>query len=219
MGMLLDDEEIMLDKSWVCYIPAGMKHMPTRHPGDRVSSKPILHWTSGPGAYTREKDPSDDQSPINIRKTGALKNAKYLVYEYKPGVKRPEYMRALNPGYTRPVAYIDQTVVPEAEFSCDTFWLLPGDQSKAGQVIMDRHTLPYGTSLTLTTLNYADITDLCAEAELWIGGEKHIINKTFGAYIPPNVEQGPLIVRNITRQMFFMMTQPIGEGIKKYPGG
>ena len=68
-------------------------------------------------------------------------------------------------------------------------------------------------------MNYEDITDLSAEAELWIGGEKKIINKCFGAYIPPNVEQGPLIVRNIRKQVFFMMSYPVGKGIKKYPGG
>jgi hypothetical protein len=84
--------------------------------------------------------------------------------------------------------------------------------------VMDKRTLPYGTSLTLTAMNYADITDLDAEAELWIGGEKHIINKSFGAYLPPNVEAGPLIIRNIKSQLFFMMSQPIGAGIKKYPG-
>jgi hypothetical protein len=110
-------------------------------------------------------------------------------------------------------------VIPGAEFGCDTMWLLPGEKSKAGQRLMEEHALPHGTSLTLTAMNYEDITDLCAEAELWIGGEKHVINKSFGAYIPPGVSQGPLIVRNITRQIFFMMTWPVGEGIKKYRGG
>jgi hypothetical protein len=68
-------------------------------------------------------------------------------------------------------------------------------------------------------MNYEDITDLRAEVEFWIGGEKHIINKSFGAYIPPNVEQGPMIIRNIKKQIFFMLSYPIGEGIKKYRGG
>jgi len=84
---------------------------------------------------------------------------------------------------------------------------------------MDAHALPHGTSIVFTAMNYDDITDLRAEVELWIGGEKHIINKSFGAYIPPNVEQGPLVIRNIEKQTFFMMSYPMGEGIKKYPGG
>ena len=68
-------------------------------------------------------------------------------------------------------------------------------------------------------MNFEDVTDLAAEVELWIGGEKHVIHKCFGAYIPPGVEQGPLIIRNIRKQVFFMMSHPVGEGIGKYPGG
>jgi len=121
--------------------------------------------------------------------------------------------------YTRHMAYIDNSIIPDAEFGCDTRWLLPGEKSKEGQLLMKPHTLPHGTSIVLNAMNYADITDLCAEVEFWIGGEKHIINKSFGAYIPPNVEQGPMIIRNIKKQIFFMLSYPIGEGIKKYPGG
>jgi hypothetical protein len=228
MGLILGDEEIPLPTSWVAYIPAGLMHMPTRPPGGRVTAKPVCHWTSGPGMYTREKDEAEAdehahpaQKPklsVSSKNTRELQNAKYIVTSYKSGVKRPEYMRPLDPIFTRGIAFIDDTVVPGCEFGCDTFWMLPGEKSKAGQVVMDAHTLPYGTSLVVNAMNYADITDLCAEAEFWIGGEKHIINKSFGAYIPPGVEQGPLIVRNITKQLFFMMSQPVGEGIQKYRG-
>ena len=227
MGMLLGDEEIPLNRSWVAYIPAGMMHMPTRRPEGRITGKPVCHWTSGPGGtYTREKE--KPEAEIAQKKEAATVKDQ----ENRPIEKRQIHRLSainrrsrgllicarLNPKYTRPMAYIDETVVPGAEFGCDTLWLLPGDKSKAGQMIMDAHTLPHGTSITLTAMNYADITDLCAEAELWIGGEKHIINKSFGAYIPPDVEQGPLIIRNITQQIFFKMSQPVGEGIKKYPG-
>jgi len=226
MGMLLDDEEITLDRSWVAYIPAGMLHMPTSVTGGKVTNRPMCHWTSGPGGvYTREKDsPAGETS----RKKETLKtegttpgekgNAKYVVFGDKPNVKRPAYMHDTDPRYTRRMAYIDEEVIPGAEFGCDTIWLLPGEKSQAGQLMMDAHTLPHGTSIVFNAMNYDDITDLCAELELWIGGEKHIINKSFGAYIPPDVEQGPMIIRNITKQIFFMMSYPIGEGIKKYRG-
>lgn len=226
MGMLMGDEEILLDRSWVAYIPAGMMHMPTRPAGGRTTSRPVCHWTSGPGGvYTRDKDTSEKETAAPKPATGTVtpkpgkqENARYIVYGYKPNVKRPPYMRDLDPRYVRPMAYIDEEVIPGAEFGCDTMWLLPGEKSKAGQLIMDAHTLPHGTSIVVSAMNYADITDLCAEVELWIGGEKHIINKSFGAYIPPDVQQGPMIIRNITRQTFFMISHPIGEGIKKYRG-
>jgi hypothetical protein len=186
----------------------------------------VLHWTSGPGAYTREgegrREKREEENTQETRGNGqeatGLKNVRYIVYGYKPGVKRPGYMRELDPKYSRPIAYIDRQVIPDAEFGCDTWWLLPGEKSIAGQELMSAHTEPHGTSIVFSSLNFDDITDLCAEVELWIGGEKHVINKSFGAYIPPDVKQGPLVIRHIRKQIFFMMTQPVGAGIKKYRG-
>ena len=157
-------------------------------------------------------------SKIVPKEPAEQKYGKYMVFGTPPDVKRPDYMRDLDPKYMRPMAYVDETVIPDAEFGCETLWLLPGEKSTAGQLMMDAHTLPHGTSIVFNAMNYEDITDLCAEVELWIGGEKHNITKSFGAYIPPDVEQGPMIVRNITKQTFYMMSYPIGEGIQKYRG-
>jgi hypothetical protein len=233
MGMQIGDEIISLESSWVAYVPADLPHMPIFSTGVRsqIFYRPTLHWTSGPGgAYTREKDDKtehagqeewDERAQPAAREVDPVesKYARYVVYGTDPGIERPDYMRPLDPVYSRPMAYIDQTVIPDAEFGCDTRWLLPGDTSKAGQVIMDAHTLPHGTSIACIAFNYEDITDLCAEVELWIGGEKHVINEGFWAYIPPNVSQGPMIVRGIRKQVFFKTSWPMGEGIEKYPGG
>jgi hypothetical protein len=228
MGMLMEDEEIPLDRSWIAYIPAGMLHMPTRSPGGKASRRPVCHWTSGPGVYVREGDeedaakepPGEEKTPVKmeIKKTGPFRNAKYFVYGGEKHGPTPDYLPEMDPRYVRPMARIDETVIPDAEFGCETRWFLPGETSGAGQLIMKAHTLPHGTSIVLNAMNYPDITDLCAEVELYIGGEKHVINKSFGAYIPPDVEQGPMVIRNIKTQMFFMMSYPIGEGIKKYRG-
>jgi hypothetical protein len=83
---------------------------------------------------------------------------------------------------------------------------------------MDAHTLPHGSTVACVAYNYDDLTDLCAEAELWIGGEKHIINKGFWAYIPPHVSKGPLTLRNITSPVALIMSWPMGAGIEKYRG-
>ena len=227
MGMIIGDEEIPLDRSWVAYIPAGVLHMPTRPPGGRVTQKPVCHWTSGPGGVYDRGDEEEQAAKAALESkpssrlvgsSGKQENGRYIVYDYAANVKRSEYMRDLDPTYTRPMAYVDEHVIPGAEFGCDTFWLLPGDKSKSGQLIMEAHTEPCGTSIVFNAMNYDDITDLCAEVELWIGGEKYVINKSFGAYIPPNVKQGPMIIRNIARQTFFMMSHPVGEGIRKYAG-
>ncbi len=228
MAMLMDDEVIPLERSWLAYIPANLPHMPTRAVGTRVTKKPVCHWVSGPGGvYTREhsekKEKPDEEKKAapksEVKKTGELKYVRYVVFGTKPDQKRRDFMLPYDPKYVRPMAYIDQTVIPDAEFGCETLWLLPGEKSEAGYQMMKAHKEPHGTSIVFAAMNYADITDLCAEVELWIGGEKHIINKGFGAYIPPDVEQGPMIIRNITRQIFYMMSYPIGAGIRKYRGG
>jgi hypothetical protein len=228
MAMLMDDETIPLGRSWVAYIPANLPHMPTRAIGTKVTKRPICHWVSGPGGvYTREhsekKEKPEEKKEAAVKttpkKTGELKYARYMVYGTKPDQKRRDFMLPYDPKYVCPMAYIDETVIPDAEFGCETLWLLPGEKSKAGYRMMETHTLPHGTSIVFAAMNYSDITDLRAEVELWIGGEKHIINKGFGAYIPPDVKQGPMIIRNITRQIFYMMSYPVGKGIARYRGG
>ncbi|HLA80691.1 MAG TPA: hypothetical protein VJP78_03530 [Thermoleophilia bacterium] len=229
MDIQIGDEIIPLPSSWVAYVPADLPHMPIFRTGmvRQMFFRPTLHWTSGPGgAYSREADEQTKQAEEKQAQPTARqvdpsesKYARYVVFGTDPGIRRPDYMRPLDPEITRPMAYIDETVIPDAEFGCDTRWLLPGDTSKAGQVIMDAHTLAHGTSIGCIAFNYDDITDLCAEVELWIGGEKHVISKGFWAYIPPNVSQGPMIVRSVTKPVALIMSWPIGEGIAKYPGG
>ena len=225
--MVMGDEEIPLKNSWVAYVPAGMMHMPIRVPGGYVTQKPVCHYTFGPGFYTRDKDgkaveEKDEHAEAQKDYTtvpGKQDNLKYFVFGgQQKSVVKPDYMPELDPRYARNMAYIDDTVIPDAELGCDTMFLLPGDRSKSGMMIMDAHTVPHGTSITLAAMNYDDITSLAAEAELWIGGEKHIITQSFGAYIPPDVEVGPLVVRNISKQIFFMTAFPVGAGIKKYRG-
>lgn len=230
MAIQMDDEIIPLTSGWVAYIPADMPHMPVFRAGVRgqIYGRPTLHWVSGPGGvYTREKNEETKKAEAEKRTPPAAREvdparsryARYIVQGTPLDIKRPDHMRPLDPEFTRPMAYIDQTVIPDAEFGCDTRWYLPGDTSKAGRAVMDTHSLPHGTSISCVTMNYDDITDLCAEVELWIGGEKHLITRSFWAYVPPHVSQGPMVIRNVRKQMFFMMSWPVGAGIEKYPGG
>jgi hypothetical protein len=225
MGMIMGDEEVFFPTSWVGYIPAGMLHMPIRREGGKSPAKPVSHWTSGPGIYLRgleghdEKDAEQQDLPIPGKpKLSTQETMKYFVLSGQKDVVRPSYMRSYDPSFMRPMAYIDDQVIPGCEFGCDTMFLMPDGARALGEPLMDAHTLPHGTSITMNALNYDDITDLCAEVELWIGGEKHIINKGFGAYIPPDVEQGPLIVRNMKKQLLFKLHFPVGAGIEKYHG-
>jgi hypothetical protein len=224
MTMIMGDEEIPLNTSWIAYVPAGMIHMPKMTPGGKVTDKPICHWTFGPGAYTRDKDGEEvkDEHGEALKGhatvPGKTDNRRYFVLGgQQREVRRPDYMADLDLERVRPVAFIDETVIPDAELGCYVMHVLP-TSGPTDLCIMKAHTLPHGSFFTLTAINYDDITDLAAEAEFWIGGEKHTITDTFGAYIPPGVENGPLVIRGISKQLFFMIAYPTGKGITKYPG-
>ncbi len=248
MFMQIEDEVIPLLSSWVAYVPAGLSHMPIlagKH--GPVVTRPTLHWTSGPGGvYTRERsqESGGDGERSSAGQTAAgtatsrqaaagnatpgqarlveqehAKYGRYILYGNAPDVRRPEFLSPPDPENCRPLVFIDQTVIPDAEFGCDTRWYLPGGWSRPGHLIMDTHTEPHGTSLALIAYDYNNLTELGAEAELWIAGERHLLTKGFWAYIPPRVSQGPLIIRNVTKQLFFKISYPVGEGVSKYPGG
>ena len=107
----------------------------------------------------------------------------------KPGFKYPAYMHP-NAKTTKRLAYIDETTVKGAEFGCENMWLLPGGPKE--QKIMDANTQPYDRFFGFYAFNYENIRDLCAEMEVYIGGEKHIVKKSGAMFIPANLEVGPL---------------------------
>jgi hypothetical protein len=141
------------------------------------------------------------------------KYAYCFITKDKPNLKMPAYRHPTDPKTTRRMGYIDEETVKGAEFGCENMWLLPGGPKE--QKIMDANTQNYMRFVGLYSYNYADIRDLCAEVEIYIGGEKHIVKKSFAAFLPANVEAGPITVRNITKPVFFMMTFPCGKAIKK----
>ena len=142
------------------------------------------------------------------------KNAKNYVFKDKPNLKMPAYQHPTDPKYTRRLAYIDEETVPGADFGCETMWLLPGEKAKEGQKMLDAHTLSYDKFIGFFSYNFDDIRDLCAEVELWIGGEKHIITNSFAAFIPAGLEHGPMIIRNIAKPIFHFTSSPCGTGIR-----
>ncbi len=133
------------------------------------------------------------------------------VFEDKPNLKLPDYKHFTNPEFTHRMAYIDEETVPGAEFGCENMWLMPGDESKEGQKLLDKHTLKHGKFIAFFGYSYEDVRELGAEVELWIGGEKHIITKSFASFIPAGLEHGPMIIRNITRPVFHFTSEPCGK--------
>jgi hypothetical protein len=130
------------------------------------------------------------------------KNAKYVVDKART---TPEYLpfeTRTDPKIVKPVVTVDNAVVPGAQFCADTNWILPG--AKAEIKLCDSHTHEFGEMLGFYGYNYENIQDLGAEIEITIDNEKNTLDRSFAAYIPPGVQHGPIIVRNVQRPIFWV---------------
>jgi hypothetical protein len=141
----------------------------------------------------------------------AKKYEKYFLSVDKPATMTT-YMQ-LDPKTSKRQRYMDEKVVPGCEFGCDNIWLLPGAPKE--RKIMDANKQPYDRFFGFYSFNYENVRDLCAEMEVYIGGEKHIVKRSGAIFIPANLEVGPWTFRNITKPIFFTIEFPCGEGLKK----
>jgi hypothetical protein len=130
------------------------------------------------------------------------KNAKYAVDKARVNPARMSYETKTDPKIVKPVITVDDKVVPGAEFCADTNWILPG--AKGEIKLCDSHTHKFGEMLGFYGFNYDNIQDLGAEIEITIDNEKNTVDRSFAAYVPPGVQHGPIIVRNVKRPIFWV---------------
>ena len=134
------------------------------------------------------------------------KYAKYFVTKDKTDLKLPEYRH--NYDFIRRIVQMDADMVPGARFYNENMWILPGDKSGEGKVLVDSHTHDWGQMLGFYVFNFDDIHNLGCEIEFTIDGKKYIIKESFTSFIPAGVQHGPLIVRNVTLPLFFFSAGP-----------
>ena len=132
------------------------------------------------------------------------KNAKYAVDKAKANPKRLPFETKTDPKIVKPVITVDSEVVPGAQFFADTKWILPG--AKADIKLCESHTHQFGEMISFYGFNYDNIQDLGAEIEITIDNEKNIVDRSFAAYVPPGVQHGPIIVRNVVKPIFWVST-------------
>jgi len=142
----------------------------------------------------------------------AKKYEKNFVTTDKPGYKYPGYYHP-DAKTTKRSVYIDQDVVPGAEFGCDNMWFMPGAPKE--RKIMDANTQKYDRYFGFFCYNYENIRDLCAEMEVYIGGEKHTVKESGAMFIPAGLEVGPITFRDIKKPIFWTPEWPCGTGIGK----
>lgn len=140
----------------------------------------------------------------------AKKYEKNFVSQDNPDTITKKYL-TVDSKASKSFRYMDDKVVPGCEFGCDNMWLNPAKETK----VMDANKQPYDRFFGFYSYNYENIRDLCAELEVYIGGEKHIVKRSGAIFIPANLEVGPMIFRNISKPIFFTIEFPCGAGLSK----
>jgi hypothetical protein len=130
------------------------------------------------------------------------KNAKNMLTENIANPTVPSFQHDRESKFVKTALQLDSQSVPGAEFYSDAKWIVPGDTSKEGILFFDSHTHEFGELIGFFGFDYEDIQDLGAEIEFTVDNEKHIITKSFAAYIPAGVQHGPLIIRNVRKPIF-----------------
>jgi hypothetical protein len=101
----------------------------------------------------------------------------------------------MDPQFVRRIVHLDADTVPDAEFYSEAMWIVPG--AKTDLVEFKSHTHTWGEFIGFFGFNYDDIQDLGAETEFTVDNQKYNIVKSFAAYIPPGIQHGPLVIKNV----------------------
>ena len=147
-----------------------------------------------------------------------LKTDKYIVTEVradklfpteKPGAGRPTDGKHVTPTH---IMWLDGDIIPGAFYS-ESVWIWP--ESSSDEPAALEHTHAFTECVTFFGTNFNDPRDLGGEVELWLDGEKHVMTKSFLAYIPAGMKHCPLIVRNVKRPIFHFTVGLGGDYIRK----
>lgn len=134
-----------------------------------------------------------------------MRTDKYIITRTKPDEGDIPFLYSAHvPGtdVRQRVLYLDDEVI-EGAFYVATAWFWkgtgPGPQA---------HSHDFPEVLGFFGSNPKDVNDLCGEVELWIDGEKHLLTKTFIAYIPAGLTHCPLRIIRADRPIFHFSTGP-----------
>ena len=142
------------------------------------------------------------------------KYGKYIVTDVKQDLQLPSYRVGAIEALSRPtgrstrIVWLDGGVVPGAFYS-ECLWFWP--EAASDKVKVEAHKHDFSEVIAFFGTNFDDPHDLCGEVELWLEDEKHVMTKSFLAFIPVGMKHCPLIIRRIDKPMFHFT---IGPGSK-----
>ncbi len=129
--------------------------------------------------------------------------AKNIITEPKPGDKVH-----IDTDLVKFPIYVDSEVVEGAHY-----FMAASHMGTTGRGAPDlEHTHDYDEYLVFLGTNHEDPRNLGGEVEVWIDGEKHMVDKSCAIFIPAGVKHAPIYLRRIDTPIWYIATSPT----KKY---
>ena len=204
----MEEEKYLLDKSFACYIPAGVKHCPLRR---HNMTQPLFHYAISPNRnYITSNTPG--AAGHRWAEEAGRPGCGYARYfgDRTVQVSVPPFQLHADSGLVKRITHVDETTVPGAAISCESMWILPGFETppspaSSGLASRKEHEHDFGELISFYGFNYDEIMDLGGEIEFWIDGQRYDIAESFTSYIPAGVKHGPLQIKNVRRPIMHLI--------------
>jgi mannose-6-phosphate isomerase-like protein (cupin superfamily) len=198
MEVWLGGEKYLITKSCLIFVPKGVKHCPIRF--NRIDS-PILFFTFGMATkYSRTPTKFDNS------KSAERNFAKYISYDVNPSKVSAEavkQMAAMNKKIGSSVAgtrLLDLDKV-EGSFYTDFAWLWKGS-AKGNSEVEHSHDFDEVIGF-IGTKGQKRPHDLGGEMEVWLAGEKHLINQSCLIWVPRGLKHCPIRFNRVDSPILF----------------
>ncbi len=131
------------------------------------------------------------------------KYGKYIITELKPKINDAPWTKVMNPEEITRVLFLDNEVIKGA-FYTEVAWFWPRSQADLAkdEPDVDPHKHDHDEVLAVFGTNLEDPHDLCGDLEVYLDGEKHLINKSCLIFIPKGLMHGPIRFTRIERPVF-----------------
>ena len=133
---------------------------------------------------------------------------KHFIFQDKPDLKLPEFRHEIPKERGQRIVYLDNEVFPGAGFYVEAVWFWPREVKPDEAPGVPAHNHPFDEVIAFFGTNPDDTHDLGGQVELWIDGEKNLIERSFMAFIPAGTEHCPLYIRRIERPIFHFTAGP-----------
>jgi len=135
--------------------------------------------------------------------------AKYIVTQ----LKLPDSVSNAAPDpekYRQRILYLDNEVVEGAFYFSSGWYFKATDIQQA-----EAHTHDFDEVVAFFGTNPENPSDLCGEIEFWLGGEKHMIDKSCLIFVPSGMSHCPYWVRRVDRPIIHFSTAPHGAYVMR----